>query len=53
MKLKNILPVIALGALLFQACDDNKMEWYNPHEGNGVASSELPWHWPNRFPAMM
>ena len=42
MKLKNILPVIALGALLFQACDDNKMEWYNPHEGNGVASSELP-----------
>ena len=42
MKLKNILSIIALGSLILQACDDNKMKWFNPHEGNGIASSELP-----------
>ena len=42
MKLKNILPFLALGTLAFQACDDNKMDWYNPHEGNGVTNSQLP-----------
>lgn len=42
MKLKNILSIIALGSLVLQACDDNKMKWFNPHEGNGIASSELP-----------
>lgn len=42
MKLKNILPILALGTLAFQACDDNKMDWYNPHEGNGVTNSQLP-----------
>ncbi len=42
MKLKNILPIVVLGSLVFQACDDSKMKWYNPHAGNGIASSELP-----------
>ncbi|MCI1648502.1 MAG: endo-1,4-beta-xylanase [Bacteroides sp.] len=42
MKLKNILSIIALGSLILQACDDNKMKWFNPHEGNGITSSELP-----------
>ena len=42
MKLKDILPIVVLGSLVFQACDDSKMKWFNPHAGNGIASSELP-----------
>ncbi|WP_128809366.1 endo-1,4-beta-xylanase [Bacteroides rodentium] len=42
MKLKHILPILTLGTLAFQSCDDNKMEWYDPHDGNGTSSSELP-----------
>lgn len=42
MRLKNILPVLVIGTFIFQACDDTKMDWYNSHEGYGVASSELP-----------
>jgi endo-1,4-beta-xylanase len=42
MKLRNILPALALSALLLTSCDDQIMNWYKDPTHGEMASSELP-----------
>lgn len=42
MKYRNILPFVALSALVLTSCDDNKMEWYQDPAHGAITSSELP-----------
>lgn len=42
MKYRNIIPVVALSALCFASCDDQKMEWYKDPTHGEITSSELP-----------
>lgn len=42
MKYKNILPMIALSAMILASCDDNLMEWGKDPEHGAVTGAELP-----------
>lgn len=42
MKYRNMLPFVALSALVLTSCDDNKMEWYQDPAHGAITSSELP-----------
>ena len=42
MKIRNIIPVIALSAMFLSSCDDQIMNWYKDPNKGEVASSELP-----------
>ena len=42
MKIRNIIPVIALSVMFLSSCDDQIMNWYKDPNKGEVASSELP-----------
>ena len=42
MKLRNILPAIALSAMLLTSCDDQIMKWYKDPTHGEISSAELP-----------
>lgn len=42
MKLRTILPALAASVFILQSCDDNKMNWYDPHTKDKITSAELP-----------
>lgn len=42
MKIKKILPIIALTAMLMTSCDDQIMEWYKDPSHGEVTIAELP-----------
>lgn len=42
MKIRNILPAIALSTLLLASCDDQIMDWYKDPTHGEITSAELP-----------